>query len=61
MRERRDSHSFLSFLPRRERPLLAGNVLCFYHCIYSTSFLSNEVANLTIDTSESAIYKVITK
>ena len=27
MRERRKSLSFLSFLPRRERPLLAGKVL----------------------------------
>ena len=27
MRERRESLSFLSFLPRRERPLLAGNFL----------------------------------
>ena len=29
MRERRESVSFLSFLPRRERPLLAGNrIVC---------------------------------
>ena len=28
MRERRESLSFLSFLPRRERPLLAGNDEC---------------------------------
>ena len=27
MRERRESLSFLSFLPRRERPLLAGNTI----------------------------------
>ena len=27
MRERRESLSFLSFLPRRERPLLAGKYL----------------------------------
>ena len=26
MRERRETFSFLSFLPRRERPLLAGKV-----------------------------------
>ena len=26
MRERRETLSFLSFLPRRERPLLAGNL-----------------------------------
>ena len=26
MRERRETLSFLSFLPRRERPLLAGNI-----------------------------------
>ena len=29
MREKRESLSFLSFLPRRERPLLAGNrIVC---------------------------------
>ena len=30
VRERRESLSFLSLLPRRERPLLAGNWLLFF-------------------------------
>ena len=40
MRGRRESLSFLSFLPRRERPLLAGKVLCRLHvvCVKRSGF-----------------------
>ena len=55
MRERRESLSFLSFLPRRERPLLAGKHVVARFVFLS--FTSNEFAEYQLPHSKQSFRK----